>query len=788
MRESQSRTATGKLAGGFLGEIGSSRDPSGSFAREPWEYKTLVASLFSSPMSLIPGAVAGFLAPVLCWSATKDPNFLIFCAIIAVTVVLRVATVFGYRSVDHDPDDVVATRRWARLFVGGATLVSTTLGANCYYALAHTSNASAHIMAISVNIAFASGFVARNAALPRFVVTQLLVFCLPMAYGLISSPDPYYRALGFFALFFVLNNIAIVGSVHRNLREMIKAMGAARASAAELTSQNAVLDAALNYMSHGLAMFDSAQNLAIANHRHDSLYRTELFKGPQTFNSMAEHLRRDKILSPEDAAAIEEAGRKVAQTGITQTRQVKTGFGDDYVVTFTPAAGASVVMLTEDATSRLASQQKIERLARFDTLTGLANRYEITKRIDRECRALARDGAGFALLFFDLDGFKTVNDTLGHDIGDALLKTIAERVSEVVSDCGTTGRLGGDEFVVLLRGAPEADVSAMAEKIAAAAAVPASIEGCLIRPSASIGVALAPLHGDSADRLLRCADLALYRAKADRRGAIVIYTEEIAAQITERHAVEAELRNAVLAQEITMAYQPIVNLRSGEIVGYEALMRWTHPARGAIGPDVFIPIAEQSGVIDKLGCFALTQACDDATRWPSERTVSVNVSPLQFHNPTLLVSSVKEALRVSGLKPERLILEVTESVLIDNPELTLETMQTISALGVRFALDDFGSGYSSLSTLSEFRFSAIKIDKSLSARLSVDRTRFTIVEAVCQLSRKLHLDIVVEGVETAEQKAIVRLMGATRGQGWHFGKPKPANELQEEERAAQLRA
>ncbi len=545
--------------------------------RDPDAYKTLIASLYSSPASLIPGAFACLLTPILCWRATKDDVFLGFTVLIVVAIALRIATVIRYRIANHEKDDRTETRRWARRFIFGATMVSTILGANCFYALTHSNNVSAHITSISVNIAFASGFVARNAALPQFVVLQLLVFCLPLATGLIASTDPYYRAIGFFALFYVINNIAIVASVHRNLIDMIKAMKKARAYAIELASRNTILDAALNHMSHGLAMFDSNLDLAVANKRHATLYGTPSDQGPATLEATARHLVNCEILTRANALELARTGHEVAETGASQTRQFKTLRDDDFVVTFTPAAGNSVVMLTEDATSRIASQAKIERLAHFDTLTGLANRYEITKRIDNECRKIAPEGGRFAVLFLDLDGFKSINDTLGHEIGDALLAQVAQRLTTVVADKGVTGRLGGDEFVILLHDASLLEARAMAAALSGALAQPFAIAACVVRTSASIGIALAPNDAELADHLLRCADMALYRAKADGRGGIVAYTNEIAAQITERHMIEADLRAAIAADELTMAYQPIASLNNGDILGYEALMRWTRP-------------------------------------------------------------------------------------------------------------------------------------------------------------------------------------------------------------------
>lgn len=744
---------------------------------DPIAFKILVASLFASPASIIPGMIGCLLTPLICWLATQDPAFLLFTALAAASGAVRLAIAIAYWSADHDDDEAGDTLRWDRAFALSASLTSATLGANCYYALIHNAEPAAQITAAAANIALAAGFVARNAARPRFVILQILFFCVPLVIGLMRSPNPHFAMLGWFTLFFVYGNIGVVFSIHRNLLDMISAMKKSDALAKELQKQNAVLDAALNHMSHGLAMFDKNMNLAVTNRRHVELYQLSAGNPAATLRGTTRDLSFRRLLSAADAGKLDIAAEQVLRSGAPATQDVAIANGANYVVTLTPAADQGVVMLTEDATQRKASAAKIEKLARFDTLTGLANRYEITQIIEDACHDLERPDHHFALLFIDLDGFKAINDTLGHYIGDKLLVAVAQRISEFHVGANVFGRLGGDEFIAFLPRAGRNEALALAMDIIGRLTETFVIDQRQIRVSASIGIALAPEHDVSVDHLLRDADLALYRAKSKGRGAAAIYDEALASEISQRHSTETALRLAIAAKAFEMHYQPIVDLRTQKVAGHEALMRWSHSTRGRIDPQLFISVAEDAGLIDKLGCFAITQSCLDAASWPDEQSISVNVSPIQFRNPDLLIEAVAAGLAKSKLNPRRLILEMTESALVGDAATTRATMNKIAALGVRFALDDFGTGYSSLSTLSNFPFSFIKIDRSLSCKIAVDPTQNAIVEAVCQLARKINLEVVVEGVETDEQRLVVQLMGAHKGQGWLFGKPVAAPKI-----------
>jgi diguanylate cyclase (GGDEF)-like protein len=382
-----------------------------------------------------------------------------------------------------------------------------------------------------------------------------------------------------------------------------------------------------------------------------------------------------------------------------------------------------------------------------------------------------------AIHWIDLDRFKSVNDTLGHPVGDGLLKAVAKRLQRAVREKDVIARFGGDEFVVLQSPIRKTDdANRLARRIMEALAAPFQVEGHQVDIGASIGLAIAPRDGTDADRLLKSADLALYRAKADGRGAVRAFERTMDADAQARRALELDLRRAWERGEFDIHYQPLVDLASERIMGCEALVRWHHPQRGMVSPMEFIPIAEETGLIVPLSDWVLHQACAEAMRWPNYMRLAVNLSPVQFKHRTL-GASVVSALAKSGLVASRLELEITEMVLLQETEQTLSTMAQLRQLGVRLSLDDFGTGYSSLSYLRKFPFQKIKLDRSFVKDLGRDAGSAAIVRAVAGLGADLGMSILVEGIETQEQLERVKAEGCTEGQGYLFGRPMPAQDV-----------
>jgi diguanylate cyclase (GGDEF)-like protein len=411
-------------------------------------------------------------------------------------------------------------------------------------------------------------------------------------------------------------------------------------------------------------------------------------------------------------------------------------------------------------------------MARHDALTNLPNRFLLQDNMEQ---ALFR-GDRLAVMFLDLDRFKSVNDSLGHSIGDALLCAVTERLQRIVSAGDTVARLGGDEFAVVQSYASPASASELAGKIIEALVDPFDVLGHQMVIGTSIGIAMAPTDGKVPDQLLRNADMALYRAKADGRGTYHFFQPEMDAQMQERRRLELDLRKALIANQFELYYQPLVDAGSREVSGFEALLRWNHPERGIIGPDDFIPIAEEIGLVVPLGDWVLKQACRDATHWPAKLTVAVNLSAAQFRNP-MLPLSVVSALGQSGLAAARLELEITESVLLQDDRAVLDALHQFRGLGVRICMDDFGTGYSSLSYLRSFPFDKIKIDRSFVNELGRKPDCAAIIRAVMQLGSSLGMITTAEGVETEQQFDILRAEGCMQLQGFLFSKPVPGAEI-----------
>jgi len=430
-----------------------------------------------------------------------------------------------------------------------------------------------------------------------------------------------------------------------------------------------------------------------------------------------------------------------------------------------------------DITERKRAEARVAHMAHHDALTGLPNRVLLRLRMEDALARMRRTGKGVATLCIDLDNFKSVNDTLGHPCGDHLLLRIAERIRGVIRDEDTAARLGGDEFAILITTVEEpAQVAALARRFLAEISEPFDVMGHQVLIGASVGIALAPGDGDDADRVLKNADLALYRAKADGKGAFRFFEAEMDARAQARRRLEMDLRQAMLAGTLEVYYQPLVHLENGQVSGLEALLRWPHPERGFIPPADFIPVAEETGLITSLGAHVLRQACTDACKWPAHVKLAVNLSPLQFRTGNLFVA-VKQALEETGLSPKRLELEITETLLLEKADHVLATLHALRALGVGISMDDFGTGYSSLSYLRSFPFDKIKIDRSFVHDLGSNAEGQAIVRAILSLGSSLGITITAEGVETDSDLACLKAAGCREGQGFLFSEAQPQAEI-----------
>jgi diguanylate cyclase (GGDEF)-like protein len=433
--------------------------------------------------------------------------------------------------------------------------------------------------------------------------------------------------------------------------------------------------------------------------------------------------------------------------------------------------------LKVEIADREESQARSQYLAYHDSLTGLGNRLLFKEQLEEALKDVSVASHPLAVLFLDLDGFKAVNDTLGHSIGDLLLKSVATKLRDILPRTDRIARLGGDEFAILQISAAQPGSSiALAERIIEVVGQPNSIDGHDVTVGASVGIAVARPGDMNTENFLKSADLAMYSAKSDGRGTYRMFDPEMDAIVQARRLLERDMRTALAQDGFRLFYQPLVNLQTKKVTAFEALMRWQHPERGMVPPSDFIPVAEEMGLIVQLGEWALRQACAEATEWPDDICVSVNLSPLQFSKGNL-VSSVMSALASAGLPASRLELEITESVLLEKSERNITILNQLRDLGVRISMDDFGTGYSSIGYLRSFPFDKIKIDQSFVRDLLVDERSLAIVRAIAGLGVSFGMITTAEGVETEEQMRCLNLEGCIEVQGYLYSRPVPADEI-----------
>ncbi|HEV2158279.1 PAS-domain containing protein [Bradyrhizobium sp.] len=544
----------------------------------------------------------------------------------------------------------------------------------------------------------------------------------------------------------------------------------------ELSEQYRRFDAALNNMSQGLCMLDSSLRVIVCNRRYIEMYglSADIVKPGVSMREIMEHSCTIGIHPNMTGAKLYadyverlREGEHTLHRHLSDGRIIKLNHKrmehGGWVVTY------------EDVTERHKAQARVAHMAQHDSLTDLPNRTLFREKMGEGLNQVAIAGGAMAVLCFDLDNFKTVNDRLGHAAGDRLLRWVAARLKENVGEHDTVARLGGDEFAVLQRGPQPQSAERLARRLVEIIGHPPPLESQSIHVGVSVGIAIAPDHGLDADELMKCADLALYQAKAKGRGAYQLFEPEMEEEARSRHALEHDLRGALEGSQFHLVFQPQVRLDNSELTGFEALLRWKHPSRGYVSPAEFIPIAEENGLIVPIGEWVLRTACATAASWP-DVTVAVNLSPVQFRSRGL-VALVTSALAEAGLPPQRLELEVTETALLDDSEATIEILHQLRALGVRVSLDDFGVGYSSLSYLRKFPFDRIKIDRSFVGTLGESPESVAIVRTIASLGSVLGVETTAEGVETAEQLDFVRECGCTAVQGYYFGKPCPAAEV-----------
>lgn len=747
----------------------------------PEIYIPLVDSLYQEGRTLLVGYFMAVGSILLTYWKTGD--FLLFACAIAFSLVAAVRA-FDMRAYTKVRDTIKTSKAalyWEYRYGAGAASALSILGAWCFLGAAETNDPYVPLVSFSITIAYVIGITGRNFGSRRLVIVQILSVAVPMIAGLLLYGGLFYRAfVPVLAMFFV----AVLFICERLRHNLLDAVVSER----EVSLLAERFNTALNNMPHGLCMFDAKRHILVANHKFN-----ELLGLPQTLELKNVDLSEliEKCVSVRKLSDL--AARQFGQSlEIRLSRHSDEKFSiemqNQRTLEFTiePMENRGMVMLVEDITEQRIAEAKINQMARFDTLTGLPNRAILQARLEKALSNSTR-GHAFALHFIDLDQFKQVNDTLGHSRGDLLLEAVAKRLRNIVRGTDLVARFGGDEFIVLQSPiSDETEVLSLAERILHSIGATYDIDDNEVMISASIGIAIAPNDGKNADEILRNADMALYRAKGESRDTWRFFKPQMEADARTRRKLELDLRNALANEAFEIYYQPIVDLKTNRILTCEALLRWPHRERGLISPAEFIPVAEEMGIITEIDQWVLRKACVECRQWGGDINVAVNLSSLHFsrNNVPLLV---REALAASGLPANRLEIEITETILLQDTAKSRAALYELQRLGVRVSLDDFGTKYSSLSYLHSFPLHKVKIDQSFVRNLTSDPRMVTLLRGIVRLSAELGLRVAVEGIETAEQLALVVAEDQIdEAQGYLFGIPLPASALRPLLRASSL--
>jgi diguanylate cyclase (GGDEF)-like protein len=548
----------------------------------------------------------------------------------------------------------------------------------------------------------------------------------------------------------------------------------------QLATSEATVEAALNNMSQGLVMFDASNRLVVCNQRYLEMYglSPNIVKPGATLRELVEHRAATGSFCGDDIKQYV-ADIQAAVNQATVFSKI-TSLRDGRIISIMnhPTAGGGWVATHEDITEQKRAEERITYAAHHDALTGLPNRKLFSEQLEQALKRVRR-GERLAVLYLDLDHLKRVNDTLGHPVRDKLLKGVADRLRRCVRDIDLVARLSGDEFAIIQSSLDRpSDAANLAMRAREAIHKPFDLDGHEVMVDISVGISIAPNDATDLNELLKTADIALYEAKNTGRGTYCFYQTEMNERMQTRSKLERDLQSALTNGEFELFYQPIVYLKDNTIKTFEALLRWRHPERGLISPIEFISIAEETGLIVPLGEWVLRTACAEAAKWPDDISVAVNVSAIQLTSKNL-INVVIGAIASAGLPAHRLILEITESVFLENTFVNLATLKSVHKLGVQFAMDDFGIGYSSLGYLLSFPFSKIKIDRSFITGLADKTESRAVVRAIADLARNLNMRVVAEGVETVKQREQAQILGCTDIQGYLISVPRPAAEIHE---------
>jgi len=736
------------------------------------DYVSIVTSVYTDRRAMILGALACAIGAGACGFKTDSVSLYAIAATFILIGILRFISMTRFLNAKIGPTDVVAAQRWELVATYYASAFAFTCGLWCICSFVFVSDPTSELLSMTVTIACMVGVVARNFGLDRMLSIQLWIAVVMVSLGLLWKMDIYHPILALLLLPMLVSFRFLASDT----RHVLLASVHARVEASRLAVE---LDTALDTMNHGLAMLDAEGLIAVVNGEAEEVF---------------DQFAPGSWIGRPFAALIAQASSRgtIPQRSADELMQVVNGQRHGKVIlklanarygeVTVSSRQDKVVLLFEDITERVRAEERINFMAHFDALTGLPNRGYFAQQVatDLERRRTRKSDETAMLMIVDIDDFKHVNDTAGHLVGDRLLVEAAERLKRALGLNSLVARLGGDEFIIYRSGDVRAgDIEGDPESILAAFKAPFSIMGESLSTNVSIGIVTSTDAEEELDGLMTKADLALYKAKGNGKAQFQLFHDEMDTAYRYRQRLKTELKLCVEAGGLTLAFQPLIDLKTRKVVACEALARWTHPTLGTIPPGLFIPIAEETGLISDITRWALRSAAAECRNWPNDISVSVNISARDFRNDDV-EEMVLTALASSGLPPHRLEVEVTETALIEERDAATKILSALGRRGIGIALDDFGTGYSSLSYLQALPFTKLKVDRSFVMDITSNPRSLKLLSNVAQLGKDINLTVTAEGVETQEQLALIQAhTKVDQIQGYLFGVPLPKREVAE---------
>jgi len=735
------------------------------------DYVSIVSSLFEERVSLVIGTLVTTAAVLTVYMHSRAPVMLWLAGAFVFSGVARYVLSVLFKRSRIDPDDVNRAAFWE--LIGTIQVVGTALiyGVWCFVSLVFVADPYAQLTCSIVSIAVLIGLTTRSFALDRIVTLSSIAVAVPLAGGLFLEGNIYYAAIGVLLAPYLFSIRSLAGKVRRIFLAAVHGRQEATRLAAEL-------DAAVTTMSHGLCLLEEDLRVSVANDRV-----VELLIGAPS--AIVRRNFMDVVSLAAQEGNLTKLSAERLKTAVADRKSCKLVLqlsdGTQTEVSIS-TRGEQIALVFEDITERVATENKIKYLARYDDLTSLPNRRHFSEQAESRLARIAAEGAGtpVMLMIVDLDDFKHINDSMGHPVGDVVLKRLAGRMRQCLDSHVLLGRFGGDEFTVFDdRHVTPQRAEAAAARLLTSLRQPLHIEGELIELHASVGYVIAEEVEPQYEMLLKRADLALYAAKGAGKNQWMQFHPRMDREYYDRQQLRAALKEALRNNELSLAYQPIIAVETGRVVACEALARWHHPEYGIIPPSIFIPVAEEIGAVSELTDWVLHTASRECVQWPEDVAVSVNISARDFKGDAVQ-RMVRSALHASGLVPGRLEIEVTETVLMQELDTASHSMQELRAMGVGIALDDFGTGYSSLAYVHDMPFTKLKVDRAFTTDVTSDVRSLKLLRNIAHMSKELDMVVTVEGVETEEQFAAIAEIGLIdHVQGFLMGAPVPGTQVNE---------